>query len=130
MEGQEEQADPFADLEEVNEDDDVANLRELVAQIDSDITAEQYLDCEEDLSTCLTFSGADETNWRDRLRSTVVMDSLARGCESSDEEEVEEEEDTPCTSIKSFDGAVTLAKDFFFFWWRKEQKRELKISRE
>ena len=50
-EGEEDQADPFADLED-SQDADMARLSELVTQLTPGITAEQYLQDEEGLSTC------------------------------------------------------------------------------
>ena len=47
-EGEEDQADPCADLDN-NQDPDVANVSELVTQLTPDIAAEQYLQDEQGL---------------------------------------------------------------------------------
>ena len=52
--GEEDQADPFADLEE-SQDADMGRLSEPVTQLTPDIAAEQYLQDEESLSTCDLF---------------------------------------------------------------------------
>ena len=50
-------ADPFAnsDVSKLNSDQesDMSNLNVLVTQMNCDITAEQYIDVEANLSTCL-----------------------------------------------------------------------------
>ena len=46
---------------------DMAALGEMLTEMDTEITAEEYLDFEEDLSTCLSFDGASEANWQEKL---------------------------------------------------------------
>jgi len=57
----EEDEDPFAALNE-----DLSELSELVAQIQGDISADQFISADNDLSTCFTFD--DPERWREELR--------------------------------------------------------------
>ena len=43
--------------------EDMESLNELVQQVSSDATIEEYIFREEDLGTCLTFEGAYQANW-------------------------------------------------------------------
>lgn len=70
--------DPFTDLDA--DTGDMANLNELVQQMDCDVTAEQYINDEEDLTTCFTFDGASETNWREKLRAAVISVCCSATC--------------------------------------------------
>ena len=38
------------------------------------VTVDEYVTVEEDLTTCFTFDGAIEANWRENLRTTAVSD--------------------------------------------------------
>ena len=57
--------DPFAGLEE-----DDNGLEELVTQLDPDTTAYDYVNADDDVSTCLTFEDTDQ--WREELSSMVT----------------------------------------------------------
>lgn len=68
--------DPFAGLEEqppVGSNDDRARLQELMDQLGSETTAEEYMSTNDDLCTCMNFESSDE--WRDELRSMVCDES-------------------------------------------------------
>ena len=52
--------DPFVGLEE-----DGISLEELVTQLDPNTTANEYLNADDDVSTCLTFEDTDQ--WRTEL---------------------------------------------------------------
>lgn len=111
--------DPFADIDQAA-DRDMASLGELVSQINGDVTAEQYVNGEEGLATCTTFDGADQPSWRERMRSAVVDTPAAKRPaldDGSSEEEVQ------CTSIKSFDVALTLARDLQLFLTEKGEEK-------
>ena len=99
---------PFADLDSEEEDTTLSSLDGLVSQIASDITAVKYVN-EDDLPTCLTFDGEDDVNLRLSLRSTVVEGCLPK------RQDLDAEEDLQCSSIQSFDVALTLAKDLSLF---------------
>ncbi len=119
----EEQDDPFADL-----DCDMECLEELVTQIDSGVTAEQYLIDEENLSTNFTFDETDG-NWRQCLRSAAITDlpqSKRPGLDSSgsEEEDEEEDEDDHTTTIQSYDEAMVTANDLLLFLTEKGHVRD------
>ena len=120
-----ENEDPFADLD--SETEDMSHLDELVQQLHCGVTADEYITVEEDLTTCFTFDGASEGNWRQNLRTAVVSDcgSAAKRPaleldESSDEEDEEDEE---VTSIQNYDTALTLAKDLQLFLVSKGEEK-------
>lgn len=52
-----ETSNPFEDLD--RHQGQLSSLNELVQQIDSGITADQYLEDEEELATCVSFDGVD-----------------------------------------------------------------------
>lgn len=118
---EDESGDPFSDLD--SEANDMTNLNELVQQINCDVTAEDYINAEEDLDTCLTFDQT-EANWREKMCTAVVSDSISatkRPCleeVSSDEEEEEEK-----SSIQSYDTALTLAQDLLLFLVSKGEEK-------
>ena len=58
---QKEFTDPFADLN--THENDKNSMDELLTPLNSDVTAAQYLNDEEDLSTCLSSDGTDDANW-------------------------------------------------------------------
>ena len=103
------------------------SLNELVQQINPDMTAEEYISAEEDLTTCFTFYGASEINWREKFHTTVVSE-----CESAakrpalEQDESSDDEEEEVTSILSFDTALTLAKDLLLFLLRKGCRRSAK----
>ena len=87
------------------------------------MTAEEYISAEEDLTTCFTFDGASEINWREKFRTTVVSEcesAAKRPALEQDESSVEEEQ---VTSILSFDTALTLAKDLLLFLLSKGEEK-------
>ena len=59
---QEDLEDPFADL--VTQESNVPNLDDRLASLNSDITALEYVNQEEDLPTCLTLDETNEGNWK------------------------------------------------------------------
>ena len=77
---------------------------------------------EEDLSTCSSFNGADCT---EKLCSIVVVDSDQAKRPALEEEESSEgeEEEVRCSSVKSFDVAVTLATDLYLFLVEKGEEQ-------
>ena len=113
-EGARDQEDPFLDIDA--ETQEMRSLNELVQQINQDMTAEEYISAEEDLTTCFTFDEASKINWREKFRTTVVSE-----CESAakrpalEQDESSDEEEEQVTSIQSFDTALTLAKDLLLF---------------
>ena len=68
-------SDPFADLDAVC---DVHTLDDLLSQMDCGLTADQYVNEDEDVPTCLTFDGEDDAERRQNLRSAVVEGCLAK----------------------------------------------------
>ena len=48
---------------------DTANLGELMSQIHSDITADEYGSADDDLNTCFTFTNPSQ--WREEMREEV-----------------------------------------------------------
>ena len=122
-EGARDQEDPFSDIDA--ETQDMSSLNELVQQINPDLTAEEYVSAEEDLTTCFTFDGDSETNWREKLRTTVVSEcgSTAKRPALEQEESSDEEEEEQVTSIQSFDTALTLAKDLLLFLLSKGEEK-------
>lgn len=79
-----ESSDPFADIDA---DEDMRNLDELVSQMDCGITADQYVNEDEEIPTCLTFDGEDHVNWRQTLRSAVVEGCLPKRQELEEDNE-------------------------------------------
>ena len=75
MVGEQEDSDSFTDRQD---EEHMTNLNELVTQINPEITAEQYLNEDEDLSTCETFDGVNDTNWRERLRSAAIESTASK----------------------------------------------------
>lgn len=73
----EDQGDPFADLDDM-QDPDIANLNELVTRLNPEITAEQYLEDEEGLSTCDLFDGITDANWHDSYNQLLLTRQLPR----------------------------------------------------
>lgn len=115
--------DPFNDLDVQTQD--IANLNELVQQMGCGITGEQYVTDEEDLTTCYSFDGASEGNWRERMRADVCSNAAKRpaldGNESTCSEE--EEEEPEVSSITSVDVAMLLSKDLLLFLLDKGQEQ-------
>lgn len=116
------QEDPFSDIDV--ETQDMSSLNQLVQQLNPDVTAEEYISAEEGMTTCFTFDGASETNWKEKLRTIVVSE-----CESAakrpafEEEESSDEEEEQVTSIQGIDTALTLAKDLLLFLASKGEEK-------
>ena len=72
---QRELSDPFADLDA---DGDMHTLDDLVSLMDCGLTADQYVNEDEDIPTCFTFDGDGDAQWRQNLRSAVVEGCLAK----------------------------------------------------
>ena len=102
----EEEEDPFAGLEE----DDTC-LEELVSQFDPERTADEYVNADDGLSTCLSFDDTDR--WREEPHSMVCDEtpSLSKQIrvdgDSEDEDEIEPEK----SSITSYDAALHISND-------------------
>lgn len=79
----------------------LSSLDDLVSQIESDVTAEQYVNNKEDLPTFLTFDGEDCVNLRQSLHFVVVEGSLPKRLElDAEEDESSDVEDLECSSIQ------------------------------
>ena len=117
--------DPFDDLDDQTQD--MTNLNELVQQMGCCITAEQYILDEEDLTTCYSFDGASEANWRERICVEVCNNAAKRpaleGNGHDDESSEEEEEEPEISSITSVDVAMALSKDLLLFLLDKGKRR-------
>lgn len=114
--------DPFAGLEE----DDMC-LEELVTQLDPDITADEYVDADDGLSTCLTFE--DTNQWREELRSMVADEtsSLSKQIrvehsESEDDSDDDTEPDMSTCSITSYQMALRVSNDLLHFLTQNEEE--------
>lgn len=121
---EEELADPFSDLD--TQECDVTNLDELLTPFDSSTTATEYVEEEDDLSTWFIFDETEKSNWREGLRVEVLEDcsqpkKAAIGNEDEDDSD-SSDEDLECTSIKSLDVALTLAKDLMLFLVEKGEE--------
>jgi len=117
---QESDEDPFEGLGEDDpldgSDNDCARLQELVEQLGSEATAQEYLSADDDLSTCMTFQ--DTEQWREELRSMVCDDSLSsakRALFDEDDSENEEEPEPESTSITTYDEALRVSNDLLVF---------------
>ena len=111
----EDQGDPFADLDDT-QDPDIANLNELVTRLNPEITAEQYLEDEEGLSTCDLFDGITDANWHEQLRSAAVDSTVAKRVElHEDSDSSGDEDDSEHSSITTIDTAMTLTRDLQLF---------------
>ena len=106
--------DAFADLD--TETKHMDDLDEFVEELHCGLTGDEYVNAEDGLTTCFTFDGAGDTNWREKLRKEVLSDyrsvpkiAIVELDESSDEEDEE------VTSIQTYDTALTLAKDLQLF---------------
>ena len=65
--------DPFAGLDDGDEDEATARLQELVNQLGSDITTDEYMAADDDdLCTCVSSDESDK--WRIELRAMVCDD--------------------------------------------------------
>ena len=110
--------DPFAGLDD--EDDATARLEELVDQLGSDITTDEYMAADDDLCTCLSFDDPDK--WREELRDMVCddMESSAKipaavqdnDNDSDDKEEPEVERST----IHTYDEALKVTNELMLFF--------------
>ena len=111
---------PFADLE------DMGGLSELVTQLTPDITAEQYLQDEEGLSTCDLIEEMNDTNWREQLRSAAVDYPATKKVALLDEEDnsasSNQKDVNEGTSIKAIDVALALSRDLQLFLIEKGEE--------
>ena len=86
------------------------------SSVDPDTTADEYMNADDGLSTCLTFEEAD--NWRQELRCMVCDEtpSLSKqiqlGEKSEDDDEIEPER----SSITSYDVALCMSNDLLLFF--------------
>ena len=111
-----ETSDPFADLDREEGDSTLSSLDDLLSHIHSDVTVKRYMNNEEDLPTCLTFDGDDDVNFHLALNSAVEEGYLPKRLElDAEEDESSDEEVLQCSSIHSFDVAVTLIKYLLLF---------------
>ncbi len=114
---QEDEKDPFAGLDE--DDTSCTSLEELVQQIDPETTAHEYVNANDDLSTCLTFEHTDQ--WKEELRSMVCDEtpSLSKQIQSDDEDDIEIER----PSITSYEMALRISNDLRYINVRKCQNQ-------
>lgn len=113
--------DPFADLDA--EAEHLSDLDKLVQELRCGITADQYVTVEEDLTTCFTFDGASDTNWRENLRTAVLSESATAAKRPALELDESNDEEEAITSIQTYDTALTLAKDLQLFLVSKGKER-------
>ena len=78
-------SDPFADLDDQDEFD--ADLEDQVSQFDGDMSANSYVNCDDDLATCTTFE--DASNWREELRDMIISRATKKSKEMASEDEEE-----------------------------------------
>ena len=121
-ESEEELTDPFSDLD--TQGCDVADLDELLTPFDSCITATEYVDEEDDLSTCYVFDKTEKSDWREGLRVEVLEDCSEpkRPALGNENDSHSSDEELECTSIRSLDVALTLAKDLMLFLVEKGEE--------
>ena len=101
----------------------MSDLDKLVQEPCCGITADQYVTVEEDLTTCFTFDGASNTNWRENLRTTVLSEfGTAAKRPALELDELSDEEEA-ITSNQTYDTALTLAKDLQLFLVSKGKER-------
>ena len=113
---------PFAGLDDDDEDDATAKLQELVNHLGSDITTDEYMAADDDLCTCVSFDDSDK--WREELRDMVCddmepsakMPAAVQDDDSDDEEEPEVEGST----IHTYE-ALKVANDLLFFAQQGEE---------
>ena len=111
--------DPFADLD--TETQHMSHLDELVQQLHCGVTADEYVTVEEDLTTCFTFDGVSEANWRE---NTAVVSHCGSAAERPAlEQDESSDEDEEVTSIQTYDTALTLAKDLHLFIVSKGEEK-------
>ena len=84
-----------------------------------------YIDADEDLCTCATLDVSD--NWREKLRTVVVSEGMAKkvACnedETDDEDETEDSE-PPSSSITTYDQALQLSNDLMLFLTSKGEEQ-------
>lgn len=101
----------------------MSNLDELVQQLHCNATAEKYITSEEDLTTCLTFDGASDANWRETLRTVVASDFASEAKRPALEQDESSDEEEEVTSIQSYDTALTLFKDLQLFLVSKGEEK-------
>ena len=106
----EEEEDPFAGL-----DEDDACLEELVSQFDPESTANEYVNADDGLSTCLLFN--ETCHWREELRSMVCDEtpSLSKQIRVDEDSEDEDEIEPERSSITSYDAALRISNDLQLF---------------
>ena len=111
---QEDLEGPFADLD--TQESNVPNLDDRLASLNSDITALEYVNQDEDLPTSLTLDETNEGNWKEILREEAIADcSQSKKPALEEDDESSDEEDVQCTSIRSLDVAMTLSKDLLLY---------------
>ena len=93
----------------------MSRLDELVQQLHCGVTADEYVTVEEDLTTCFTFDGVSEANWRENLHTAVVSHCGSAAKRPALEQDESSDEDEEVTSIQTYDTALTLAKDLQLF---------------
>ena len=116
--------DPFDDLDDQTQD--MTNLNELVQQMGCCITAKQYILDEEDLTTCYSFDGASEANWRERIRVEVCNNAAKRPAlegNDHDDESSEEEEEEPEIALPLLMWPWPFPKIYCYFSWTKGKRR-------
>ena len=112
--------DPFSGLGEDDpfmvSDDHHATLQELVDQLGSETTAQEYISADDDLCTCMTFE--DSSRWREELRSMVCDESPSSAKQpllDDDDSGNEEEPEAESSTITTYDEALRISNDLLLF---------------
>ena len=101
----------------------MSDLDKLIQELHCGITADQYITVEEDLTTCFTFDGASNSNWRENLRTAVLSESGTAAKRPALELDESSDEEEAITSIQTYDTALTLAKDLQLFLVSKGEEK-------
>ena len=110
--------DPFAGLDVDDEVDATARLQELVDQLGSDITTDEYMAAADDLCTCVSFDDSDK--WKEKLQDMVCDDiesSAKIPAVVQDDDSDDEEEPGPWVGgLRSWRSLRGLDKKIAFFY--------------
>lgn len=93
-----------------------SNIDDLVTQFDPSMTTKDYLEADDDLSTCFTFNDTDQ--WREELMALVCEVPSAKRSSTVNEDEDEsvcEEPEPELSSISSLQAAISISNDLLAF---------------
>lgn len=127
--------DPFADLDQNSaSSEDIASLNELVHSINPGVSAQEYLDVDCDLSTCLTFEGEQEGEWRSVSRSTVLSDevpsSKRQACDPEDSDDTDDDVAPQLAVLPLLTQLSHYPMIYYCSCLKREKTKQLKLFRE